>query len=323
MRWFWAVLAFPALAQRAPTFAVDVNLVRVPCVVTDDSGVPVTDLRRENFAVFEDGALREIKYLWQETDLPLTVGLVVDISGSVAKYVEEHRQIVLQFLGQTLSKHDRAFLVSVGIQQRLVVDVTNSTESLRAGVEAITSQEAEILGDPCSKGKRFRLLFRSVVLPCTSPIWNGVFFAARLKLNPQPGRKAMLLLTDGWDMGSDHGLTDAIEACQSADTMVYSIRFFDLGPEWLSARAKRNLERHLMNAKRDLGQLSSETGGRVYDGESANMRAIFKSIEADLRSQYVIGYTQPRAPKQGYHRIKVRVNRPGLVVRTRNGYFAK
>jgi Ca-activated chloride channel family protein len=318
VKWHWTVLVFavPVLAQLQPSFRVDVNLVRVPCVVADASGAPVPGLRREDFVVLEDGAPREVKYLWQEADLPLTVGLVADVSGSEYRFIEQHRQTVLQFLSQILSSNDHAFLVSVEKQQRLVTDLTNSIEKLQAGVEVLGRREAGILGDPCA-GRRRRFLFTTMVFPCGgTALWNGVFFAAKLKLRPQPGRKAMLLLTDGWDTGSEHGLVDAIEACQGADTMVYSIRYAD--PAWGSVAA-----RQLARGKRDLERITRETGGLCFEGESEKVPGIFNSIETALRSEYILGYTPTAARhRQDYHRITVMVARPGLTVRARDGYYA-
>ncbi len=316
MQWHWAVLAFaiPLLAQLQPGFRVDVDLVRVPCVVTDKRGATVTDLRREDFIIREDGIPREVKYLWREADLPLTIGLVADVSGSQYRLIQQHRQIVLQFLSQILSPNDRAFLVSVEKQQRLVTDLTNSSESLSAGVEDLGRLDAGILGDPC-KGVRRRFLLTTILMPCGgTTLWNGVFFAARLKLRPQSGRKAMLLLTDGWDTGSEHSLVDAIEASQGADAMVYSIRYDDPALRSVAAR-------QLAKGKRDLDRITRETGGLAFEGQPNNARQIFDSIETALRSQYVLAYT-PNASKhrKGHHRTEVTLMRPGLTVRARAGY---
>jgi VWFA-related protein len=306
----------------------------VPCVVSDAKGAPVTGLTPDDFAVSDDGAPRAIKYLWRETDLPLTVALVVDVSGTQVAFWETHREALQRFAEKLLSRRDRALLVAVSIQQRLVTDLTDSTEELRAGTELLISDRHEILGEPCPS-RLVRIRSRSSVLACSSPIWNGVFFAANLKLRLQPGRKAMLLLTDGLDGGSQHGLDDAIRSCQNADTTLYSIQYFDFfkklppglpeeGVRVLRSEGmRRQLEHDARKCRRNLERLSTETGGRFYDGEAANVDDIFSSIEADLRSQYVIGYTQPKTPKRGYHRIKVRVNRPGLVVRARDGYHVQ
>lgn len=293
---------------------MDLNLVRVPCVVTDSSGVPVPGLRREDFAVFEDGSPREVKYLWQEADLPLTVGLIADVSGSEYRFIEQHRQTLRQFLSEILAPEDRAFLVSVARQQRLVADLTNSVERLNTGVEVLNQQSAEILGEPCG-GRRQHLLFTTIFRPCGgTALWNGVYFAAKLKLRPLTGRKAMLLLTDGWDTGSDHGLADAIESSQGADAMVYSIRYAD--PKLATAFAHE-----LTKAKRNLERITRETGGLAFEGESDKVPGVFKIIETALRSEYVIGYTvTPERRRQRYHKITVKVTRPGLTVRARDGY---
>ena len=314
VKWHWSVVAtaLPLLAQLQPEFRVDVNLVRVPCVVTDSSGAPVPGLRREDFVVLEGGVPQEVKYLWQEADLPLTVGLIADVSVSEYPFIEQHRQTVLQFLSRILSPDDRVFLVSVGTQQRLVTDLTNSVERLHAGAETLGKQEAEVLGDPCL-GWRHRFLYSPIFLPCGTALWNGVFFSARLKLRPATGRKALVLLTDGWDTGSNHGLVDAIEACQGADAMVYSIRFAD--PAWSAGTLAR--------AKRDLERIVRETGGLAFEGEPEKVPGIFTSIETALRSEYVLGYTLSTARRgQGYHEITVKVKRRGLTVRARKGHYA-
>src|SRR5712692_7835922 len=146
----WLALVFAAPLLAPQDIRVDVSLVRVPCVVTDANGAPVRGLRREDFIVLEDGISQEVKYLWQELDLPLTVGLVADVSRSERRFISRHRETVVQFLARVLSPSDRAFLVSVAIKERLVTDLTNSVEELRAGAQGLGRQKAEVLGDPCS-----------------------------------------------------------------------------------------------------------------------------------------------------------------------------
>jgi VWFA-related protein len=332
--WLGLAVAIPLLAQ---SLRVDVNLVRVPCFVTDRDGTPVRGLGRDQFVVLEDGVPQEIKYLWQELDLPLTVGLVADVSGSQTKFVEQHRETILQFLARVLSPSDRAFLVSVANQQTLMTDFTDSLDNLRAGVEALGRRPGEILGEPCTGGETPQVV-PDYVCGGTA-LWNGIFFSARLKMRPQPGRKALLVITDGMDTGSDHGLVDAIEACQGADTVVYSIRYLDANAfmvlstknplTWLPNKLL-NRELAKINgkiaeqAKRDLERISFETGGVAFEGDSANLPEVFGRIEADLRSQYVLGYTaREGSGAQRYHKIQVKVTRPGLTVRARQGYNAQ
>jgi Ca-activated chloride channel family protein len=336
---------------QGPDMRVDVNLVRIPCVVRDSNGAPVRGLRREDFTVLEDGVPREVKYLWQELDLPLTVGLIADISGSEYRFIDQHRETVVQFLARVLSPKDRAFIVSVETQQRLVTDLTGSIETLRSGAEGLGKRESKLLGEPCTgealppkQLALFKKYGKYGMPPCGgTALWNGVFFSARLKLRPLPGRKAMLLLTDGWDTGSDHGLVDAIEAGQGADTMVYSVRYLDprvldLKPTpkkywiWnpigvamvpLTDRAiRRKWQQEIARAKPALERISLETGGLTFDGSTDKLTDIFDRIEADLRNQYVLGYTAPATSAgRRYRKIEVKVTRPGLTVRARQGYY--
>src|SRR5262249_50296269 len=161
---------------------------------------PVRDLRREDFTVREEGVPQTVKYFWQEADLPLTVGLVVDVSGSQAGLVSKHRETVAQFLKQIMGPRDRGVLVTIGPQAKLVADVTNSTAELLAGVDRIGGREGELLGDPCRRSG----LRRVRRLGCGgTALWHGLYNTVRLKMRREAGRKALVVISDGWDTGSD------------------------------------------------------------------------------------------------------------------------
>lgn len=320
MRGYWAVgvLAVPLLAQPGPNFREDVNLVRVPCIVTQADGAPAQGLRREEFVVREDGASQEVKYLWQESDLPLTVVLITETCAQ-HEFMKKYTEIMLQFLDRVLSRKDRAAIVSVAGQAWLVADLTNSLEALRSGAEDI-GRKAPLLGQPCSG--LHPTLWSGPGFPCgVAPIWNAVFTSARLGLQPQAGRKAMLLLTDGLDTGSDHGLDDAISACQSANAMVYSIRY--LSPRLgRTASEPDAIVRWAGRGKPDLERLARETGGVAFEGKSDKLDEVFARIEADLRNQYVLAYTPPATHgRRAYRKIRVAVTRSGLTVRAQERYY--
>jgi Ca-activated chloride channel family protein len=314
----WATLfsAIPLLAQ-APGFSVDVNLVRVPCVVIAANGAPVQGLRSADFVVLEDGVPQKVKYLWQEMDLPLTVGVVGCCIAT------PHQRAVLELFSRMLSPEDRAFLVSAGSQPRLLTDWTNSAEQLRAGPDHVDAPAAPILGEPCSGTHPTSWSKQSP--PCGDTVlWDSVFFAARLKLRAQDARKAMLILADGWDTGSDRGVTDAIEACQGADAVVYSIRVPSLWDSTPLLFPTVGPYRAAKEAKSELQRISRETGGLALAGKEDQMPALFRRIEADLRSQYVLGYTPSVSNgSRTYRAIKVKVTRPGVSVRARSGYYAQ
>src|SRR4051794_14422714 len=201
-----------ALAQ----IKMDVTLVPVACSVTNRDGTPVKGLTAGDFVLREEGAVQPIKYVWQDLDLPLTIGVIVDVSGSQMKWVEEHRNSVAQFITQVIGPHDRAFLVTVARDQRLLVDFTNSKDTLMRGVDRIDRRQrgGRLLGEPCVRHQDDDEHHgRHVVMHgCGgTTLWNSIYYAARDKMKRETGRKALVVLSDGMDTGSNHGLSDAIE----------------------------------------------------------------------------------------------------------------
>ena len=310
--------------QSSAPIQVDVDLVAVACSTTDRTGAPARNLRREDFVLWDNGAPQTIKYFWQETDLPLTIGLIVDVSGSQAGLIGKHRQTVAEFLAQMITPRDRAFLVTVARDVKLVTDLTNSLGELRAGVERIEGRQkhGEQLGDPCRGRKQPRRSGRRGrwMRGCGgTALWNGVYSAARLKMRPLTGRKALIVLSDGLDTGSTHSLMDAIEAAQGAETMVYTIRYIStlplllFPPMILQAVLSHGLER-----------LSQETGGRAFGAPKGSPADVFAQIETELRNVYVLGFTLPQEARDGrFHKLEVKLPRPDLVVRARTGYYAR
>jgi Ca-activated chloride channel family protein len=199
-------------------------------------------------------------------------------------------------------------------------------ETLRAGAAQIRDAGGPILGDPCT-GKRPGP-WRGLGDPCGfSVLWDAVFFSAEMKLLPQTGRKALLLLTGGLDTGSDHTLSDAIAACQRAGTMVYSVR----DPEQYQARAEswqaltgRSVEHNYLSEKPDLERISRETGGLAFDRATAELPVVLDRIEADLGSQYVLGFVPSAAHgTRNLHKLQVKVALPDLKVRAQDRYYAQ
>lgn len=306
----------PAFAQKPADIRVDVDLVTVAAFVEESTGAPVKGLRREDFTLRDNGQPREINSLWQE-DVPLTIGFVADVSGSQIGALRKHKETITTFLSQTLRPEDQAFIVTVDAEVRVVAELTNSIEKLRTGIDAIrlprrgSSPAGERLGEPCrsSQGVRER---RGRIL-CASAIWDGVYYTSKLKMKSLPGRKALILLSDGFDAGSYHSVNDAIEAAQSADTMVYGIRH-------LSILQKTSYMTPIMLAThRGMQRLAEETGGQMLKDSKES----FAEIETELRNLYVLGFVPPEQTRDGkFHKLEVKVNRPGATVRARKGYTA-
>jgi len=289
-------------------------------------------MRPEDFVLLDNGKPRPVQYLWREDDVPLTIGLVVDISGSQASLIGEHRQTVAKFLGQVLRPQDQGFLVAVGSGVKLVADITPSIQDLRSGLERLdpselfdpghASQQTDF-GEPCrsSPARHMRLAVSSNWW-CGTLLWNGLYSSVHLKTKPAHGRKALIVLTDGFDAGSTRGLADVLEAAQSADTAVYTIYYAPIAlprrRSWLYREARRRGEK---SAQARLRRLAEETGGRAFNDPEGDPFKIFDALERDLRNQYVLAFTMPEAVRDGrFHKLEVKSKRAGVTVRARKGY---
>ena len=293
-------------AAQDVVFRVDVSLVTVPVQVSTLDGLAAHELTRDDFELLDDGEPRAIDSVWHETDLPLTLGLVLDVSGSQTEWVAAHGATVAEFLRRLLRKDDRAFLVTVGSDVKLVADLTGSLPALLAGLREAENGEAagSPLGEQCGKvAMRVRAI---VISQCGgTALWNAVWAAAKLKMQTVGGRKALLILSDGIDTGSSHSLPQAVAELHRAETVVYSIQY------------PRKSRRSAVGLQR----LAEETGGLRFLPPEGSYQTVFARIEEDLRSQYVLGFRPPEGG--GYHRLEVRARSEGVRIRARSGYFAR
>jgi VWFA-related protein len=301
-------LLHPACAQillnpprDASVITVDVDLVNVLCSVRDQQGAYVKDLSKEDFEIKEDGHRQEIRHFAREVDSPLTVALLLDVSGSVSAIIGTEKAAASRFFSEVLRPGDKALLV--GFAQLIAVwqDFTPSAAHLadaldRAGPFVMTSGQTEYLP-------------RGGTL-----LYDAVNLVARDKLTKQPGRKTMVLITDGEDNGSIVNLETARKAAQQSDAVVYGIHYED------GSRSSQ----HGSSGIAALEKLSAPTGGRTFHvSKKTPLEAIFAMIQEEMRSQYGLGYksTNP-ATDGGFRRLEVKSSRPGLKVQARAGYYA-
>lgn len=272
---------------------MDVDVVNVLCTVHDKHGGLVTDLRKEDFEIFENGRKQEIRYFARDTDLPLTVALLVDVSGSVRAIIDEEKEAAAQFLQTVLRPSDQALLIGFSGTVILWQDFSSSSEVLRNAL-------ARLRPIP------FRGLPAEGPMPSTL-LYDAVYLAANQKLAQLPGRKVMILISDGLDNGSRTHLDNVAGALETGNIISYGICYQDgfSGCEFLK-------------------ELADPTGGRMFEaGKKVPLSNIFAIIEQEMRSQYAVGYLPlDRAHDGTFHKIRVRVGRQGLRVRTRKGYYA-
>src|ERR1700680_3324733 len=218
--WYVALLLCPALfAQDEPVIKLDVNLVNILCTVRGKNGALIGNLEKKDFKIFEDGKEQEIKYFTRETDLPLTIGLLVDTSKSQERLIDIEKRAAYQFFSKVLRKNDLAFLMQFGAEAELLQDETNSPKLLQDGLNQLR------LSVPVGG------LHPGPVPPIQNQagtiLFDAVYLAADEKLKREVGRKAMVLITDGVDTGSRISKDKAIEAAQKADAIIYSIDYED------------------------------------------------------------------------------------------------
>jgi len=312
--------AAPAQEQRnGESVRVNVDLVQVPVSATQ-RGIPVKGLTKDAFQLRENSTPQVIQYFWQELDLPLSIGLIVDVSGSQAGLIRKHKQTVTTFLKQVLGPEDHAMLITVSSQARLVTDFTNSIEELSQGIDRIKTlggKSDPIIGEPCRGGHRRTPLLRRRLKasPCGgTALWQGVYSAAHFKMKDIEGRKALIILSDGIDTGSDRTLEDAIEAAQAAETPVYTVKFASLVALGLLP---------VVALKQGMNKLSDETGGIAYGLMHGDIRKVFENIENDLRNLYVLCYASTNTTHDGtFRKIVVTTSMNGMEIRARKGYVA-
>jgi VWFA-related protein len=291
----------------APTLKVNVNLVDVVFTVKDKSNALVPHLTRGDCTVLEDKVPQTLKSFVAESNLPLTLGIMVDTSYSQKQVLELEQETGSQFLSRILRKKDQAMILSFDMNVDLLQDLTNNTRLLTKALNSTQINANFSMGSgPVPMGTQ-----RGTVL------YDAVYLAANEKLSQEQGRKAVILLTDGEDYGSRVKINTAIEAAQRSNLIVYVILIADV-ESYLS-------QGFGYTGYSAMKKLAEETGGRVINvgNNGKKLAAAFDQLEDELRTQYVASYT-PLNPQQdgGFRKIAVDCKGDGLKVMTRKGYYA-
>lgn len=301
--------------NQEPTIRVGVDLVNILFTVrAKKGGALIPNLEKNNFKIYEDGKEQAIQHFSRETDLPLTLGLLIDISASQERLIEVERQAAAAFFSSVIRKKDEAFLISFGKSTDLLQDYTSSPRQLAAALN-------DLRGDGQTPGMG--------PIPNTGPVpqvgrpkgtlmFDAVYLAADEKLKGEVGRKALVLITDGDDQGSTYNLRTAVEAAQKADAILYSIYYVDHGFYMQSGVFGGG------GGEGDLRKMSAETGGHVFSVDRKHtLEDIFKEIQDELRNQYSIGYVPINATRDGsFRHIEIRVDNKDYKAQARSGYYA-
>jgi len=325
-------------AQKDTTFTADVRVVNVFATVRDKHGAIVRNLAKGDFQLEEDGRPQVIRYFAQESDLPLTLGLLVDTSLSQRRVLGQERTASYRFIDRVLREDkDQAFVIHFDREVELLQDLTPSRKKLDAALaqlELPEEQRPSWGGGGRGQGRR-----GGGHAGGGTSLHDSVLLASDELMKKQTGRKALIVLSDGVDNGSKVPLTSAIESAQRADTLVYSILFADdeAYPAWARGGGGRPGRRggggypgggrypgNRPDGKKVLQRLSLETGGGFFEvSKKQSIEKIYDQIQEELRNQYSLGYTPDRADAgAGYRKIHLTAKQSGLVVQTRDGYYA-
>lgn len=299
-------------ADELPTLKVDVDVVNVLASVRDKHGALINNLEKKDFTVLEDGKAQTIKYFTRETDVPLTIGLLVDVSGSQRNLIDIERDAASQFFSQVLRKKDEAFLIMFGEEAELLQDFTNSPRLLTQGLAQlrVSSGVGGFGPGPVPTAGQ----------PRGTVLYDAVYLAANEKLRTEVGRKVIVVITDGVDEGSRLDIKQAVEAAQKSDAVIYSIDYSDSSQYGFGGFGHFSVS----GGEAALHQMSDETGGHVYRVDRKHpLNEVFQELQDEMRSQYSIGYTPTNDTKDGsYRKLDIKMASKDLKVQARKGYYA-
>lgn len=296
----------PAKAQQP--IRVGVSLVNLYATVRDSKKQILTDLRQEEFRVFEDDKEQKIEFFSRETNLPLTFGMLIDTSPSQENVLRAEQDAGARFLRKVLRPSDMAFVISFDVDVDLLGDYTNDGDQLERALE-----RARIFA-PRTPGP-VQGPFPSK--PTGTRMYDAIYLACTEKLAREVGRKALVLLTDAVDVGSKMDMKEALEAAQRTDTVLHFIIISDYmfyrGSGWGAATGEGVAKK-----------MAEETGGRAILVRNENdLEKAFEQISEELRSQYTLGYYPTNKARDGkYRKLRVEITRKDTKVLARRGYYA-
>jgi VWFA-related protein len=340
------------------TVHVDVKVVTMAVTVRDKHGAIVPNMTKDEFSLTDDTHPQTIKYFNHDTNLPLTLGLLVDTSMSQRNALSDERTASDHFLDQMLTNDkDKAFVIQFDREVDLLADPTSKKETLRHAIDQLgapqfgSSSSSSSDDDSSQSGQHHRAGGGTL-------LYDSIFLASDELMKKEQGRKALIILTDGVDRGSKETLNSAIESAQRADTVIYAIYFKGeeqhdnsggfpgggrrggMGGGWPGGgypgggypgggggypRGGQRPTEAKVDGKKVLEQICGETGGRMFEvTKKENPDQIYTTIAEELRSQYILGYTPDKsvADTGGYHRIVLTANKKDLFVQTRQGYYS-
>jgi VWFA-related protein len=295
-----------ARAQASPqdqSIKVGVSLVSLYATVRDSHKAIVSTLEQNDFKIFEDNVEQKVAFFAKEKTLPLTMGLLIDTSGSETEMIGAEQQAAIQFLQRVMQKRDESMVITFDLDVDLLADWTNDVSELNRAIRRAR------INAPGSTGRTSASPVPTGGSGGTN-FYDAVYLACHDKMASEAGRKALIILTDAEDNGSKNTLNQAIEAAQRADTVVHMLVVYDprFGADFGGAK-----------------KLAEETGGRAIDvHNSKQLLKAFDEISEELRTEYSLGYYPTNTKLDGsYRKVRVDVTNKDYKALTRKGYYSK
>ena len=279
--------------QQGQSVHIDVNLALVNVTVTDPYDRVVTGLDPDNFRVFENNIEQEIQYFSSE-DVPISIGVIFDLSGSMANKVGKAKEATLQFF-KTANPQDEFFLVSFNDHAELISAFTNSADELQ-----------NRLSFTAAKGR--------------TALLDAIYLGLSEMRTARNGKRALLIISDGGDNNSRYNQKDIKRLVREANTQLYSIGIFD-------ALEFRNRTPEELNGPSLLNEVTQLTGGRAFAvGNINDLPDIATKIGAELRNQYILGYRpSDKSHDARWRKVKIKLRAPKglppLSVSAKTGYY--
>ncbi len=292
-----------ARSQDEPVFSADVKVVNVLATVRNKTGSLVGNLSQDDFLLSEDGRPQTIRYFARESNLPLTLGLMVDTSGSQRRVVDAERGASLRFLDQVVrEKKDQVFIMQFDTIVRMRQELTSSVGKLDEALAFVDTESRRQLQLQNGGG---------------TLLYDAVAQASDEVMRKQTGRKALIVLSDGVDFGSETTLKEAVEAAERADTLIYSILYSDPGAYGIFGGGG--------DGRRVLERMSNDSGGSFFEvSKKHTVDEMFDILQEELRNQYSLGYVSDKpVTLSEFRTIQLTARQKGLIVQARRQYWAR
>jgi len=288
------VLVFTGIFYSQTPARLEVNVVQVPLLVTvsDGKGQLITNLKKENFRIFEDRRAQKIDSFSRELDRPLSIALLVDTSSSAYSHLDFERAAATDFFSKIVKpRKDRATVIGFNANPQMMADFTDDLDKLAAGLKKLEAGGG-------------------------TGVYDAIYESAQKKLAPEAGdrRKLIILISDGYDTASAYSLAEATEMAQKHNVVIYAISINKI----TDAKGEEKSE-----GNKAIKHLVTETGGKAYyPTKLTELGLEFQKIEEELRAQYLLSYT-PTGPLNGtYRKVRVELTDKKYTAHTRAGYYA-